>query len=525
MTSHTPIYAGIENEFQLMREKERFYISDGEFNDLLREYGKPYFKKAPTAIRTCVGSAIYIDENEPEVSTPPIALEKGIATKITDMLYLARRELVNFFKPRKDLELIGYSMHWNISKFSDEKLRPSILESMAVPYSLFCLNPASIGTALIIKAIPNRWEWRGDHIFEENQIKAFLTLFIGTMSCFEANQKYLPMRYAEESGNEIYSNLVRDGRESKILITREEKDMFMSRKRTWKKEITAQDYLETYYDFFKKGIEEVATREEMRNLEDFISGKKKLEVDKKEKYKLYSELKKDEGYLKYDKRFIMPASYFQNERPLPSKMAKHLTRYNNIEPVLKRYIRQTVKGFPFKVENLEWRMLDFFEYKKNDDDKSYKKNYLFAETLYYDILEDLLNSMPKKKHKKILRQLCLFNEMYSSFEKLTAAAKGLASSHFEPTQKKQSLQGMQDIGLIKLAEGSKEPVIETTPTGQKIAKAILGLKVLKNSFLNNNFQLSEEQEKKMAIEEEPGHEEKKEEPVTKKKNFFRRLCH
>jgi len=514
MTLETPVYVGIENEFQLMRNGEIFDISNQGFNVLLKKYEKPYFRKAETAIRTCIGSSIYIDQKEPEVSTPPAPLEKGVATKVTKLLYLARKELLEFFNPRKNLELIGYSMHWNISRDINNAADKEIMQCLAVPYSLFCLNPTSIGTALISKDTPVRWEWRGDHIFEEDQIKAFLTLFIGTMSCFEANQEYLPIRYATEPDDEVYPNLVTNGRESKVDVTRQEKNMFGLRG-AWQKEISAQDYLEIYYHFFKKGIEAISTKEELKNLEDFITGKKKLEVDKKEKYDFYRKLKEEEGYLKYHKSFVMPADYFKKTRLIPTKMAKHLTRYNHICPKLKQYVKQSEKSFPFKVKDLSWGELTFFEYVKDEDNKTVRKDYVFQGTHYYEILEDVLASTPKKQHRKILRQLWSMKEKYPSLSDLRNVAEYLKVNPSRLSN--DAKQALSEVGLIK--EGV------ATPVGQRISGAILGLKIFENSFLNRNFQLSEEHEKKIArdqLPEKKSEEEKEEEPV-QKKGFFQRL--
>ena len=49
--------------------------------------------------------------------------------------------------------------------------------------------------------------------------------------------------------------------------------------------------METYYDFFKKGIEIFATPVEMKNLEGFIAKDKKLEIDKTKKYAFYERFK------------------------------------------------------------------------------------------------------------------------------------------------------------------------------------------------------------------------------------------
>src|SRR3989344_1502803 len=142
---NNPVYVGIENEIMAYFAKGG-YVKFNEYywNQLLEKYKSHFFKRAPTAIRTKSGSAIYLD-GDPEVNTHPVRVEPGFAQKAADSLYLARKELVDFVSSH-DLRLIGYSMHWNISDVvGDCNDTMVVLNRMAVPYFFFALNPLSCG--------------------------------------------------------------------------------------------------------------------------------------------------------------------------------------------------------------------------------------------------------------------------------------------------------------------------------------------------------------------------------------------
>src|SRR3989338_4167027 len=339
-----PIYVGIENEFQLM--KGDVYLSfDQLFNSLLEKYDYNFFKRSNTAIRTSVGSSLYADGHEPEVCTSPVRVQKGFAQKAVDALYLARRELVELISSDKSLDLIGYSMHWNLTSPLQEVSRGEAMKALVVPYSLLALNPISSGINLREGKSGNRLELLADHISNEDQIKAFLLFYAGTMLNIEANIDQLPLLYlgnddeVNNDGTPRYSNPVLDGRYTPIQVLVEGKET---------KTISAQQYLEVYVEFFRKGLEELATPEELRNLQDFVDGRKKLEIDKFKKY-AFASIHKNENNLslKYHPELCIEADSFTEERELPDSMSEFLG-----DCIEKTLVNE--RGEPLSLEKMEW---------------------------------------------------------------------------------------------------------------------------------------------------------------------------
>ncbi|MFA5084005.1 MAG: hypothetical protein WC475_01290 [Candidatus Paceibacterota bacterium] len=310
-----PIYLGIENEFQLMEGKKytNFSVFFKKFEE---EYNKKHFSWG-TAMRTVSGTSIYSDGNEPEVCIPPVKIEKGAATNASDLLYLARKELVDFMKPFKEKEkinmnLIGYTSHFSITNVFDVDNTYDMMQYFAVPYSLFCLNPTSTGIGLRPKN--GRLELLGDFVPNIDQNRAFLNFYMGTMPLLRDNMDKLPF-YAIKARN-ISENLVCDGRYSKIEI---------KNKMGARKEIYAQDYLEKYYGLFKESIKEFATESEMKNLEDFIYMKKPLEIDKFKKW-AHGSIFKIGKRLNYDEDLTVKDSDYLEEKNLPDLTSKFLSR-------------------------------------------------------------------------------------------------------------------------------------------------------------------------------------------------------
>ncbi|MFA5084003.1 MAG: hypothetical protein WC475_01280 [Candidatus Paceibacterota bacterium] len=329
----TPIYIGIENEFQLMKGNR--YMNFGNyFRDFKKAYSKKYFGKSGTAMRTVSGTSIYNDIQEPEVCIPPVKIEKGAATNASDLLYLARKELIDFMKPlkkEKNLDLIGYTSHFSITNSIGIIYGGNTMEHMTVPYSLLCLNPTSTGIGLRPK--DERLELVGDFIPDIDQNRAFLNFYMGTMLLLGDNTNKLPF-YAIRARN-MSENLVRDGRYSKIDIRNKD-----GTKRT----IYAQDYLEKYYSLFKKNIEEFATESEMKNLEDFIYRRKQLEIDKFKKW-AHGSIYKDDKILRYNEDLIVKDSDYLEEKNLPDLTSKFLSRIVSTDSI--------------GLKNMEWDEINF----------------------------------------------------------------------------------------------------------------------------------------------------------------------
>jgi len=337
-----PIYVGIENEFQLMREKSYENFS-GHFQSLLQNFEYAYYARSSTAIRTSVGSSLYADGAEPEVCTSPVRVQKGFAQKATDALYLARRELVDFISSDPSLNLIGFSMHWNLTNPLENVNQGELMKALVVPYSLLSLTPVSSGINLRSGRTGNRLELLADHISDEDQIRAFLLFYAGTVLNIEANIEQLPLLYIESSvnpGGNKYDNPVLDGRYTPIEVLVDGKDV---------KTISAQDYLQVYFEFFKNGFEELATPEDMENLEAFITGRKKLEVDKFKKYAFVYLHKEDNLRLNPQEEFYVDLSSFSEDRPCQDNMSSFLGDCVGEEI--------TDEGETFSVRTLEWERI------------------------------------------------------------------------------------------------------------------------------------------------------------------------
>ncbi|MDO8516813.1 MAG: hypothetical protein Q7S33_01690 [Nanoarchaeota archaeon] len=275
-------YIGIENELKSFEVDQVRSINFGKFmND-------SDYKKSASSIRTTTGNGFYIDGQELEILTPPILINKGFATRLTDSLMIGRDRVV---KSIPELKHTGYSMHWNLSLdrfmqtqeniFSKEK--NSFYNVISIPFHLFALTPLSVGLNMRYKS--PRIELLGDSINNEEQINA-LGLILGAYSYNSKNSFNFPQIQNEDDFHIGISKklFLPNGRYSPIKLVGMDK------------EIQAQQYLEMFYKWIEPFVSALGTKKEVQNLEDFIEGRKQLEFDK---FKYYSYLldlnKKKEG--------------------------------------------------------------------------------------------------------------------------------------------------------------------------------------------------------------------------------------
>ncbi len=386
MTSR-PLFVGVEQEFQLMRGNKYQQFSDW-WEQRERAYRFPLFHKSWTSVRTHVGSAMYADGLEPEICTPPIRVEKGFVKQAADALYLSRKVLVDFIRSESDLDVIGYSTHWNCSDradFSDSQRR-RMMSALGVPFSMFTLNPLSVGTNL--RGKPQRLELLGDYLDNEDQVRAFLLLYAGCVVGYQHleqrdNAERFPLslnrqRYLPYDDNRAkIDNLVRDGRTSQITV---------ELGNGMQKEITAQTYLEIVYRYLKSSIAEIATADDISNLEDFISGRKKLEIDKIEKYGFTSFYKGDQQTLglKYHPSFCLRRDDYVEEREVPTVLARFLGSMADGK-ILGR----------FQIRSMEWNAIHLFDPKSRDLS-------LRDDLVDIDKVAELLASFPREQQAAVL---------------------------------------------------------------------------------------------------------------------------
>ncbi len=345
-----PLYVGIENELRLWEENHLTKNDDGSsiydscwfknrMPELLRTYDHSILRKSETSIRTRVGSALYCDGDDPEVCTPPVRVQKGFTRDVADLLYLARKELVDLVGAKHFL--MGYSAHYNLTNptpFITDKSKQ--MSAFAAPYSLLVLTPLSQGINMRLKDGSERLELLGDYIEDFDQIRAFLLFYAATTL-----ERYHPIKIIEEvnSGRTRYHNLVRKGRDAQIEV-----EIAGQRKR-----ITAQDYLEIFARYFKETIHHIGDEEEVRNLDDFISGRKKLEVDKQAEYKLPQYQRDTSGFTTYHPDLCLQKSAYAAERTLPTVLAQFFASLANQHP----QSGKTLRGpdyFPLPLRDLTW---------------------------------------------------------------------------------------------------------------------------------------------------------------------------
>jgi hypothetical protein len=290
---------GIENEFQLYDADGNCVSAMDLWSSLSRQYPRPLWK-TDYRIWTASGTLLYADGEEPEACTPPIRIRKGFVKEIVDAVRVARREVSDIL--REGDRLIGYSMHYNLSNVSDHEDLATVYREMmrayAIPLSLFAINPLSMGVALRDKT--DRHEFLGDHVPDEEQIGAFALLYAGFMLNHEKHAQELPFhiqrtRRPDEDENDAYiKNRVKKGRKS-MVRTREGN------------EVAAQEYLEQYYALFREDIAELATSSDIALLEDFVYGRRELDIDRKEFYAKMKRHKQEEGRFDIDPALCLPS--------------------------------------------------------------------------------------------------------------------------------------------------------------------------------------------------------------------------
>jgi len=351
------IYFGIENSFQLLDSETRNNVRMSDiWLDLINRYAHKYFKtseynkektKGAGAIRTKVGSTIVSNGDLPEVATPPVRVRRGFTSEVADNLYLARKELLDFIKGDPDLRLIGYATHWNLSDWpARQSRRDEVMAVMAVPFSLFTLTPISIGINLrYCPEKSDRFELLGDYLEDEDQIRAFSLFYAATVLGFDENRKSLPVVRQIPSSERDLTNLrnrVTDGRYSRITVVTRDTDKSMR--------VSAQAYMQVLYEYFKPGIEQIGTSEEVENLEDFVYGRKLLEVDKVKRYKQIDKLKGRFGKggwnlsLDYHPDLCVDPELYADEREMPNPLAKLMAGF------------ATGKFDPLRTIYLTWRV-------------------------------------------------------------------------------------------------------------------------------------------------------------------------
>lgn len=270
-------YIGIENEVISFKKGRKV-----KFGKYFKRFRKPsdlqitrkeniFGIRAETSVATEDGLSFYVDGRELEILTPPVALNKGFATRLTDLLMLGRDRTVNSIP---ELLHTGYSMHWNITK--GKPSYQDFYEGIAIPFQLFGLTPLSCGFRLRKRGRKKelgRYELLGDSLTNEEQIRATALLLGSYAYAIEAKESN-PLKVVGHKFKPNYSTslFLPNGRYDEVKIEHAQTK--------FEGKIQAQQYLELFYQWIEPFVKELGTKEEAQNLEDFISGRKKLEFDK-----------------------------------------------------------------------------------------------------------------------------------------------------------------------------------------------------------------------------------------------------
>jgi hypothetical protein len=271
-------YIGIENEltsFSLKYGNSQGFNSNN-FQNLLID---KYYQISNNAIRSNIGNGYYIDGSEIEITTPPIALNKGFATRLTNALVLGRNYII---KNTPELQHTGYSMHWNLShddsNFELGTNKYSLIHHLYIPFQLFGLTPVSCGFNVRTSKSDNRYEVIGDSLINVDQINA-TALLLGAYSAATETKSFkkemIPIEISDITKYKYHSeyapitNMLKKGRYSEINI----------KYNNIIKLTQAQNILELFYDWLSPFVYKLGEKDEINNLEAFIKGEKKLEMD------------------------------------------------------------------------------------------------------------------------------------------------------------------------------------------------------------------------------------------------------
>jgi len=334
-------YIGIENE--LITFEEGKVVGFGEYFDSLVK--DTDYSKSNSSIRTPEGLGFYVDGSEIEILTPPVAINKGFATRLTDLLMIGRDRVIN---SSPELEHTGYSMHWNLTDTENINVDinvESYLKGIAVPFHLFGLTPLSIGLNLRAKeGNPPRYELLGDSLINEEQIKAN-ALLLGAYSQARSQKHESP--FFPEIPNLTNTLFLPDGRYDKIKIIHPQHSGDSD-----VKTISAQQYLELFYHWLEPFVRDLGTKREVNNLEGFISGDKKLEFDN---FKYFAFIK-DEGGKDGGGTYLPIRTLDKN---LPGQVLRASGKKRKI-PLEGKLIGEYVKKMKDKIKSINWEKIDFY---------------------------------------------------------------------------------------------------------------------------------------------------------------------
>jgi hypothetical protein len=285
------LYIGIENELISFRNNKPVPFNITCLNKIPRN--KKIQEKEDCGLWSNNGNLLYLDGNEIEIATTPIPINSGFATRLTDLLVIERNQII---KNTPHLKHTGYSMHWNLSEsYYSHINEKAFYNDIAIPFQLFGLTPMSCGFKIQSKSNCERLEIAGDSLTNVNQIKA-TALLLGAYTIAKNHNHNFPIRIKEIT----YSNTT-VGNFTKHSVPKGRYTIFnvsenLSGYKNNFKETQAQNILELFYDWISPLVYKLGERDEINNLEAFITGEQKLEMDDVKYFYMLD--KKNKEYLK-----------------------------------------------------------------------------------------------------------------------------------------------------------------------------------------------------------------------------------
>ncbi len=159
---------GVEHEFGVFRGGDQI-----DFREIVHEIAIDGLAIHPTNdfhYLTRRGSALIADGRVAEIATPPLALDRGFASKTADWAESSRSELEAMLPG--DLMLTGGSTHLNVSTLAEHNDRLAILFARTFAPSLMLLMDQKHSPGMLVRPRPGRLELCGEYVVGHSLVAA-----------------------------------------------------------------------------------------------------------------------------------------------------------------------------------------------------------------------------------------------------------------------------------------------------------------------------------------------------------------
>ncbi len=416
-------YIGIENELISFHNNREVPFNNTRLKQLVKNT-KYYETKRFNYIWSEIGNLYYIDTDEIEIATPPIPLNKGFATRVTNSLIIGRNQII---KNTPHMKHTGYSMHWNLTRPENSHTKV-YAEGIAIPFQLFGLTPTSCGFNIKQKTGGKRFEIAGDSLTNEDQIQA-TALLLGAYNmasekyCFPTIIPTLKNKLKEASSTD---HMLRFGRNTMINtyknfpITNYQSQNPIEN--TSQKKTSVQNILELFYEWLSPFVYKLGEREEINNLEAFIKGEKRLEIDdikyfymlEKKGEEFFNEYNGENGH-GYNSKVYRPV----NIQTQHGKRSPVLKLNNKVKISLEGQLWQksmNTAGFKIINRTLDWNTIETKINNKSQNTHSLDEAYVLLESVSQikhrgsvDCSNIEPNTITQKQYTKMLNKQIVFD--------------------------------------------------------------------------------------------------------------------